>query len=334
MKRLKILLALLLIPAVMLAPAWLNDKPVQVGAQTPPGTLRLIEDYGAACDNSADDTDEINEWIADMASTGKPGHIGTGVCKATQRVLFPMDGGGNGKTYVITCEGAYKSRIDVTGAPNNQGPQIHFYTATNGPTSHYPSITNCGFTGDTPNTLAAIGLDNLSDNVGNANFTNVYFGNANSGNSVVATTLQINYMFDSRFDNVVVVGKVGYGNALELRKSHFNTFTGGSYSNAGRGIRIPSIVDPGSYGNLFLGPDFENINLAIVSEEASAGANTFINPFFDIWRPDLNQPGTYAVYSSAASSKKLIIEHPYLTAHSPQTLVDPAHNNNVQVQAP
>lgn len=291
-----------------------------------------LKDYGAVGDGTTDDIGAVNDWITDMRSTGEEGYVPTGVYRCTQRVLFPMPGGGNGKTYSFHGDGAYKSRIDVTDAPNNEGPQVHFYTLDNLPTSCYPSIQDVGFTGNTPNTLAAIGLEDFSDNVGNANFTNVYFYNANSGNSSVAISLQLNYVFDSTFQNIVVIGKVGYGNALDLRLSHFNTFVGGSFSNAGRGIRIGSVSGTGALCNTFMSPDLENVNYGIVCEEDSAESNVFISPYFDIWRPDLSAAGTYAVYSSACAS--LVIEHPYRTSRSPSPLVDAGHATNVTVHTP
>lgn len=293
-----------------------------------------LKDFGAIGDGLADDTQAIQSWIDAIVATGEKGFIPRGRYMSSERVLFPLPGD---QQVILEGEGAYQSVINTRRAPQNQGPQIHFYSnnpVPNNPTSTYPTVSNMCFASDTPGTVCAIALEDFSDNIGNANFTNVSFRNDNSTLGPDAVSLQLNHVFCSSFNNVVCVGRVGYGNALDLRASVFNTFTGSSFSNAGRGIRFRDTGSSAlaSLNNLFNNTDIENVNYGIVVEEAGCHTNVFQTVYFDIWRPDLspaqNAPG-YAIYASANGG--LIVRQPYLHL-GPTPLVDPSHNWNVTVQ--
>lgn len=293
-----------------------------------------LKSYGAAGDGVTDDTQAILAWQSAMLGTGEEGYAPTGRYICTQRLLFGMPPN-MGKAFTIHGDGPYKTIFDVHRAPASQGPQVHFYTA-GGVTSSYPIVSNVGFSGDTPNTLLAIGLEDFSDNVGNANFTNVFVGNDNSGRSSTAISMQLNYVFDSSFTNCVVVGNPNVGNALDLRSAVFCNFQGGSFSNAGRGIRIRQTSDRqhSSICNKFTVVDIENVNYGIVCENTYAQCNVFDVLYFDIWDPNANVvPTGWPVYSSACGSGGLIIEHPHVD-RGPSALVQPGNTVNVFVTSP
>lgn len=291
-----------------------------------------LKDFNAVGDGVTDDTDAIDEWLDEQRTTGEKAEVPPGTYKYPHRLLLPQDGGLDGFSYTIEGKDPYRSRFLLHGAPTNQGPVVHLYTATNTPTSSYTRLSGVGFVGDTPNVFFAVGLEDLSDNVGNMNFTDCFFGNDNSTSSDNAYSLLLNYVFDSTFTNCVQVGKVGYGTALGLVTSHFNSWYGGSFSNAARGVRFKSTSGIGGRANTFVSPDFENLAFGIVSEEDTAGGNKFINPYFDIWRPDLNQPGTRAIYSSACNSVGLIVDQPYATSRTPSPLVSSPNNVGVTIR--
>jgi hypothetical protein len=298
--------------------------------------MKNLKSYGAVGNGVTDDEAAINAWIADLIATGEEGFVPTGTYRSTERLLFPLPGGGSGKTLVLRGEGAYKSRFDLSAAPTYQGPQVHFYTVDNKPSSHYPHLMDLGFTSDTPGTLAALGLEDFSDDIGNANLTNVFFGNANSTNSPGGIALQLNYIFDCLFQNVVCVGKVGYGVALDMRAPVFCTFQGGSYSNAHMGIRIrqTGIAHRSSFTNTFIGADIENVNYGLVCQNQYAKSNMFINTYLDIWRPDLTQPGIAGIHSSACGVPGITMDHVTLAPHTnPASLLDPANQANVHIRS-
>lgn len=318
----KIAICLLLI--LLLAPS--------AKAETP---INLKVDFGAVGNNIDDDSVAVANWVAACVAKGGYCYAPSGHYKITsQRVLFGLQGVGTtgaipSANVIVYGDGNNNTIFDLTGVSSSAGTPFAIYTASSLPTAVYSVFRDFQVLCNTPNVCAAMGLDNLSDNVGNMEMTNITFSNENTTSSNAAASLQLNFVFDSTFRNVVTVGKVGYGDSLRLSQAVFNNFLGGSFSNARVGVHLTTGTGSspsGSYSNSFVAYDMENLEFGIAQDGAGDDKNDFLSGYMDLWRPDLGTPGTYCIYSSAGG--ELRFGTLKITSHS-APLTDPAHQVGV-----
>ncbi|MNJ09615.1 hypothetical protein D3C77_37610 [compost metagenome] len=246
------------------------------------GSYISLKWFGAKMDGVTDDQVALDRFTAVWIKGYIDGYIPTGVCLISGRWVVDLLLNPSRICPRLFGDGPYSSTIHSTYT----GPLSCFEIARTivglDVSAFQGSFDRIGFRGDTPNILASLGKADFSDNLGNFQFKQVFWGNGNSTNGVSAITLQVNYLFDCVFDNCVMVGKPQYGAALWLRKAVFCNFTNGSYSNAANGIYI---TDGGSHNITFVTPDMENINFALYVDDPAAERIQLINPYMDIWDP-------------------------------------------------
>lgn len=253
-----------------------------------------LRQFGAKGDNTADDAPAIGAFISYLLATGKTGFVPKGNYRHVGRLLVDMSGSNTRSAPRIYGDGPYQSKILVESTVANA---VHFYSTGVGGFDHFfLKLEGIGFEGNNPSTFACIGLDDFSDAPGNYSLKDVYFGNSNTTNSTAACTLKLNFVFRSTFDNVIAVGKVGYGVASIIRRAVYCTFTGFIPSNANIGILFEGIQPVIS--NDFIGVDIENCNYGVRNENAAIFGNQFIGGFFDLYNPDTSTVSTQHAFSS------------------------------------
>ncbi len=284
-----------------------------------------LKDYGAIPDDGLDDAPAIDAFITDWIAKQKTAFVPKGRYIYRGRLLIDLDRAKGRTLPPLFGEGAYLSKIVVE---TEVAPAIHFY-ASKSFDHFFLTLRDIGFQTDKTLISMAVGRSDFKDSVGNCNFENVYVGNSNSTN-LNATVLQLNYLFNCKFENVVAVGKPGHGTALQLRQARFCSFVGGSFSNSGIGIYMSDGV---INSNTFISPDIENVGTGVLVNSSSAEANTLINPFFDIFNP-LDPPNStgYAIKSTAIGPKGLIVDNPYLAERPQSQVLHPSDNDRIIVR--
>lgn len=280
-----------------------------------------IRAFGATGVDSDMQDAAIDNFLSYIIRTQVRGYVPAGRYRHSGRVDIDLVNAPGTGAIKLRGDGAYQSMliasattgtsfyIHETGAVNPDGQRVHTYGL----------LQDIGFLSDTTGNTFVLGGDDLIDCAGNYEFRNVYVANVNSS-AAPAGSLKLNYVFDSTFSNVVVVGNVGFGDALNCKQAHFNTFIGGSYSNAANGIVFNGV----NHNNTFLSPDMENIGVGVLNVTKFDQNNILINPFFDIHNPVTGVSNGFAVRSLAAGSGGLILDSPYTQQRAGNYLVDPA----------
>lgn len=291
-----------------------------------------LKGYGAVGDGVTYDDVAVNAWITYLLSSGKAGFVPNGRYRMANRFLVDLYLSINAnKTFKIYGEGAYNSIFFIESTVS---PALNFYKSNvSNPTGTYLSIEDIGFQFNTPNDCAALGLSNFTDNIGNANLKNVYFGNNNTTNGTGAV-LQLNYLFDSVFTNVVSVGKVGYGVALQCRQAQFCQFLGGSYSNSSKNIQF---IGGTNQGLAFVGVDSENCDYIVSNESVATNHVLFSGGFWDCYRPDLVAAGINCITTTVGGKGCIVFDNivparPAMLPYSGAFFNANAVDNNGRVQ--
>lgn len=264
----------------------------------------------------------INAFITYLIKSQKWGFVPRGSYRHSGRVVMDMVNAPGVGAIKLRGEGAYASMlvssattgtsflVTKTGPVNSDAQRVHTYGV----------FENIGFLSDTTNATFVLGGADLIDCGGNYSFKNVFFSNVNS-TKANTVSLQLNYVFDCTFENIVAVGNVSYGDALNCRQAHFNTFTGGSFSNAANGV----VFNGFSHNNTFISADMENVGVGVLNVTEFDQNNIFVNPFFDIHNPVTGTSNGFAVRSLNAGSGGLILDSPYTQQRTGNYLVDPAN---------
>ena len=235
--------------------------------------------FGATRVHPDDNTAPINKFKSVWNAGKLPGYIPFGEYRTTERFLVDCSLFAGRNIQPLRGDGPGVSRLFSDSAT---GPVFHWYGGNVSIFDHFQGkIESLEMIADCATAASfAIGKSDFSDSHGNYNIKNILVRNVNTALSDNATAIELNYLFDCVFENVVAVGAVNHGSALKLRQTRFSNFIGGSYSNAKWGI----VFDAGvSDGNTFTSPDIENVTFGVSSFTASAGSNKFIGGFVDIW---------------------------------------------------
>jgi hypothetical protein len=280
--------------------------------------------WGTSGDGVVDDAAAVDAFFNFCLVNGAEGYVPPGNYRHVGRLLVDMNASTMTRSAPkITGVGPYKSRIIIESTVANA---VHFYST--GANDHFFFVLeDIGFQGDTPNAFAAIGLDDFSDAPGNYNFQNVYFGNSNT-TAAASVTLTLNFIFRSTFDNVIAVGKVGFGTALRMRRVVYCTFIGMIPSNAATGILIDG-AQP-NISSTFIDVDVENCDIGVDNQSTATLDVRFVGGYFDLYNPDTLIVSTDYCFKSVAGSARGAIEilgSPYMSRGG--GIVDPATSTGI-----
>lgn len=266
--------------------------------------------FGAVGDGITDNQRPIENFLAVWVAGKRDGFIPSGTYRMSGRWVVDLIKNPDRICPKLYGEGAYSS-VFVSGYSGHLPAFEISRTTVNLDVSAFQGcLERVGFRGDTPNILASLGKDDFSDNLGNFQFNQVFWGNDNTTKAISAITLKVNWLFDCVWGNCVVVGRPQCGAALWLRKAVFCNFIGGSYSNAINGIYI---VGEGCCNITFTTPDIENVNCALYVEDAASERIRLVNPYIDVWNPsDMIYPaGAYPFYVGSTQVGGVTIEDPF-----------------------
>jgi len=241
-----------------------------------------LKDFGAVGDGVADDTAAVNRWFAAVLATGQTGYAPAGTYKCTSPIVFDyvskqftgftLVGDGVQKTLftsTVTTPLAAAFSI-VTSGGSIAVPAIGVYA----------KISQIGFLSSFAGSTMQVGYTDYSDQ---QNLVRLETWISNSSDSATANCLEMNSSYGCNIQYNGGIGTtIAAGDNLRLRQCSFGEFfvSQGSTADAGgnpvgtaTGVRI---TDGFSYGNVFLAPDLEVLDVAVRIESANAVKNRFI----------------------------------------------------------
>jgi hypothetical protein len=241
-----------------------------------------LKDFGAVGDGVADDTAAVNRWFAAVLATGQTGYAPAGTYKCTSPIVFDyvskqftgftLVGDGVQKTlFASTVSTPLAAAFSiVTSGGSIAVPAIGVY----------PKIYQIGFLGSFAGSTLRVGYPDYSDQ---QNLVRLECWISNSSDSATANCLEMNGSYGC---NIQYNGGLGQataaGDNLRLRKCAFSEFfvslgstadAGGNPVGTATGVRITNSFN---YGNVFLAPDLEILDVAVRIESASAVKTRFI----------------------------------------------------------
>ena len=241
-----------------------------------------LKDYGAVGDGVADDTAAVNAWFTAVLSTGLTGYAPAGTYKCTSPIVFDyvskqftgftLGGDGVQKTlFTSTVSTPLAAAFSiVTSGGSIAAPAIGVYA----------KISQIGFLSSFAGSTLKVGYTDYSDQ---QNLVRLETWISNSSDSATANCLEMNSSYGCKIQYNGGIGTTtAAGDNLRLRQCSFSEFfvSQGSTANAGgnpvgtaTGVRI---TDGFNYGNVFLAPDLEILDVAVRIESASAVKNRFI----------------------------------------------------------
>jgi hypothetical protein len=260
-----------------------------------------LKDFGAIGDGSTDDTVAVNAWIAEVLLTGNVGYAPAGNYKVTSPILIDYV---SVASYGFTLIGAGVQRTKFTSTVTT-GAAFALYCSGGVPppaagqvSGVYAKITALAFSANTVGPTLRIGKYDYSDQ---QNLVRLEIWCSNASNSASARCIEMNSCFGCHIE---YNGNIGHTNPpptppavlppppyytesaaginLSLRKCAFSQFfiSIGSTAGAG-GATIGTatgvwISEDFNFGNVFIAPDFEILDVDVVITSPNALRNTFI----------------------------------------------------------
>ena len=271
-----------------------------------------LKDFGAVGDGVADDTNAVNLWFAAVLTTGKTGYAPAGTYKCTSPIVFDyvskqltgftLIGDGVQKTlFSSTVTTALAAAFSlVTSGGSVAIPAIGVY----------PKISQIGFLSNFGGTTFRVGYTDYSDQ---QNLVRFECWISNSSDSATANCLEMNSCYGC---NIQYNGGLGTttaaGDNLRLRKCSFGEFfismgstadAGGNPVGTATGVRI---TDSFNYGNAFIAPDIEVMDVGVRIESNSSVKNRFIGGTFGSMK-------TFAVIGTAGSDNEFFGTNPNIS---------------------
>lgn len=267
--------------------------------------------YGSSRIHADDNTKPINKFVNKMLTNNMNGYIPRGHYRSVDRILFDLNISPTRNFGELYGDGAYESVLYSSATDANA---IHFYNSkgSTGPNCFQGKISRIGLSAS-PLVGAAVifGLEDFSDNFGNWSFDQVHFSSDTRIGSVTddRVTLNLNWLFDCTFNNVVVTGYPNYGKAVLMNKVQFTTWNGGSISNAKYGLTFGP-VSANNHNVVFTALDVENVHYAIYSRDTHLEKIRFISPFIDIRDPinNVEPSGGYVLNIEQGDNKAVLID--------------------------
>jgi hypothetical protein len=241
-----------------------------------------LKDFGAVGNGVADDTAAVNAWFAAVLATGQTGYAPAGTYKCTSPIVFDyvskqLTG------FTLVGDGVQKTLFTSTV---NTALAAAFSIVTSGGSiavpaiGVYPKISQIGFLSSFGGTTFRVGYTDYSDQQNLVRFETWI---SNSSDNAAANCLEMNGCYGSYIQYNGGLGTVSAaGDNLRLRKTSFSEFfvslgstadISGSPTGTATGVRI---TDSFNYGNVFLAPDLEILDVAVRIESASAVKTRFI----------------------------------------------------------
>ena len=249
-----------------------------------------LKDFGAVGDDTTDDTAAVNAWIAAVLSTGNIGYAPAGTYKVTSPILIDYVSVWN---IGFTLVGAGVQRT-VFKSTVTSGAAFELYSSGGtgpGPDAqraYYPKITQLSFLATTVGPTLRIGKYNFWDQ---QNLVRLEIWCSNSSNDASARCIEMNSCYGCHIEFNGSVGNPGSapylgaaaGICLSLRETNFSQFfvSVGSTANPVTGDIMGTATgvymsDGVNYGNVFIAPDLEVVDVSVRITSADAVRNTFI----------------------------------------------------------
>lgn len=235
--------------------------------------------YGAACDNSTDDSAIINQVIGYALHSGHCIHI-VGSCRATsQQINVDLNGFESTGICIYGDGTAGLSRLELEG--NSSNPPFIVHDSAGGSVGAlFARIGEKGSfdiqTNNASGPGVQLGNHDFSDAINSSVFNINVHNNASSGSNVAA--IEVNWVLQSEIKGLS--GNSGtLGDAIRIRQAQFVRFFG-SYGGAAVGVHI---TDGNSFSNTLESLDVEADTTDIIVDSSTAYANTFLNPQLSHW---------------------------------------------------
>lgn len=253
--------------AASLTQVWRRSGPPPAPIQPPlqVGDIPNLRTFGAVGDQHADDTAAFRKWWTAAKSAGA-GYAPLGRYSVD---AGEMEMGEVARTGIrILGDGGQRSVFHVRNGGLRFASSVrdHFYF----------KLCDVGFVGDAEGPVVELGRPDFSDCLNSIVVDSVVVANARKSPGAVA--VRSNAVCAGDFRNVVA-NCGGIGVALELRQTQFCRFQG-SVGHAGAGVRMTGGY---SFGNAFLGFDFEELDVDVVIDVATARDNVFLANQY-VWR--------------------------------------------------
>ncbi|RQV06934.1 hypothetical protein DF047_17090 [Burkholderia cenocepacia] len=220
--------------------------------------------FGAKGDGTTLDDVAVANWWG-WCSLGNPGYVSKGTYKMGSPMSWDVK---NSATTGVLIDGAgtEQAYFDLTGVSGQPFKVIN----SAGGGAFYSKFENFGIRTNYNGVGCMIGQENLADELNVFTFE-VYVNNVNTGASACAT--ELNFVVNSHFRNCVFnCAGATVGEALRLRRGQFNTFEGGSFSNA---LISCHLTNDYNFGNTWYGPDFEVSGTNVVIDSAQSANNSW-----------------------------------------------------------
>lgn len=251
------------------------DSVTDVLLYDPTADRLTFYDFGAAGDNTTDDTSAVNAAIAAHLASGIPLECGKGTFKVSSQILIDVTT--LLKTTGMNIRGAGR-RETILSSTYTGG--IPFYvTATTGG-AFYQAIRDIGFQGtNNSGPVLQIGRDDYADAFNSCAFTGLNVNN--SGTNAASEGYRLNFVLQSDID---IVGNgsgsgqpgtptaPGNGYAGVWRQVQFCRGSA-AFGNANVGLYITGGY---TYGNAIFGVDVEEVETGIKIDSSNASKNIFI----------------------------------------------------------
>lgn len=224
--------------------------------------------FNAVCDGVTDDSAAIAAAFSDSLATGKALYF-PGMCKANSQVVWDV---GPYRTQGIEIFGCgMRCGLDLRSVSASPALSIKS-TATPTADFYFVNWHDMIVWTNTSGVSFQLGQTNFSDPANRIEINRVQVNNYNTSSSL--SVCQMNYVAGGHI-NMICNGN-WHGKALELRQSAFVTYEG-SYGTADYSVYMNTGFN---YGNTFLSPDFENVNVCV---ESASGTNWNNNFFGGVW---------------------------------------------------
>lgn len=235
-------------------------------APVPPvGNIPNLRTFGALGDEHTDDTASFRKWV-EAAKAAGTGYLPAGRYSISAGSVELAEVARSGVRFI--GDGCQRSVFHV----RNGGLKF----ASSAKDNFYLRISDVGFVADTEGPAVELGHPDFFDCLNSIVLDSVTVSNARRSPGAVA--VRSNAVCAGDFRNVVA-NCGGVGVALELRQTQFSRFQG-SVGHAAAGLRMTGGY---SFGNAFSGFDFEELDVDVVIDVATARDNVFLANQY-VWR--------------------------------------------------